>query len=169
MSNEELKELFKFILHSESCEDITGKISGIRDTYVLHTLAYNMNYHKIYYYKSGNFCIENAVINNPDCDLGTAMLLFYFWDGFSYLLDSNIRYNKVVSLINRATASKETQFLKKVYEKILNRGFKTGIAYKPKIGKIELSIFEKRNFVPPKVFLEETPGIEYEALKIWYK
>ena len=54
MSNEELKELFKFILHSESCEDITGKISGIRDTYVLHTLAYNMNYHKIYYY---NFII----------------------------------------------------------------------------------------------------------------
>ena len=97
------------------------------------------------------------------------MLLFYFWNGFDYLLESNIRYNKIVSLINRATASKETQFLKKVYEKILNGDFKTGIAYKPKIGKIELSIFEKRNFVPPKVFLEETPGIEYEALKIWYK
>ena len=169
MSNEELKELFKFILYSENCKDVTEKINDIRDPRVLHTLAYNMNYHTIYHYKSGNLCIENAVINNPDCDLGTAMLLFYFWNGFDYLLESNIRYNKIVSLINRVTASKETQFLKKVYEKILNGGFKTGIAYKPKIGKIELSIFEKRNFVPPKVFLEETPGIEYEALKIWYK
>ena len=169
MSNEELKELFKFILHSESCEDITGKISGIRDTYVLHTLAYNMNYHKIYYYKSGNFCIENAVINNPDCDLGTAMLLFYFWNGFDYLLESNIRYNKIVSLINKITADKGTRFLEKVYKKIMDNDFEANISYKPKIGKIELTAFEKRNIEVPKIFLEKTPGTEQNFLKIWYK
>ena len=162
-------KLFKFILSSENCKEINKKISGIENSEVLHTIAYNMEYHTIYNYESGRLCIENAVIDNPCCDLGTAMLLFYFQGGLSYLHENNIRYNKIVSLINRVTVSKETQFLKKVYEKILNRGFKTGIAYKPKIGKIELSIFEKRNFVPPKVFLEETPGIEYEALKIWYK
>ncbi len=169
MSNEKLKELFKFILYSENCKDVTEKINDIRDPRVLHTLAYNMNYHTIYHYKSGNLCIENAVINNPDCDLGTAMLLFYFRDGLRYLLDTNNRYNKIISLINKVAINNETRFLKKVYEKILNNSFKTNIAYKSKIGEIELSIFEKRNFEPPKVFLEKTPGMEYEALKIWYK
>ena len=169
MTNEELKELFKFILNSENCKEINKKIIGIENSEVLHTIAYNMEYHTIYNYESGRLCIENAIIDNPRCDLGTAMLLFYFQGGLSYLHENNIRYNKIVSLINKITADKGTRFLEKVYKKIMDSDFEANISYKPKIGKIELTAFKKRNIEVPKIFLEKTPGTEQNFLKIWYK
>ena len=64
MTNDEIKELLKFILYTKSCDEVT-KISSIKDTSVLHTIAFNLEYHTIHYYTSAYLCIEQAVINNP--------------------------------------------------------------------------------------------------------
>ena len=70
MTNDEIKELLKFILYTKSCDEVTQKINSIKDPFVLHTIAFNLEYHTIHYYASAYLCIEQAVINNPACDLG---------------------------------------------------------------------------------------------------
>jgi hypothetical protein len=169
MSNEELKEIFKFTIYSKDCEAVTKKINSINDPYILHVLAYNLEYHSMHYYNSCAFCIEEAITDNPVCDLGTAMLLFYFKGGLGYLYGKGVSYNKIISVINKLTANKEEHFLEKLYTRIMGNNFKTNISYKPKLGKIEFSALEKRNPGVSKIFLEKTPGVEYSIPKIWYK
>ena len=59
---------------------LLNKVAEITDQHVLHLLGRSYNW-------DDGFAVPEAIINNPNCCLGTALELFYLADGARYLKD----------------------------------------------------------------------------------
>ena len=68
------------ILYEENIEIIKSEIDKIDNSIALHIFASNYNW-------DNGFEIPNIIINNTNCDLGTALMLFYSADGYRMLED----------------------------------------------------------------------------------
>ena len=62
------------------------KISKIQDNEILYVYAYNYNW-------DDGFEIPQKILSNKECELSTALVLFYSADGYSYLLDKSSQKN----------------------------------------------------------------------------
>ena len=72
------KEYVYKLLYSENKKDTIDEIKSITDTELLHIIAGN--------YNCGNgFEIPYNIINNSNCDLGTALIIFFDDDGHRIL------------------------------------------------------------------------------------
>lgn len=68
------------LLDIEGQEILINKVAEITDERVLYSLGYSYNW-------NDGFAVPEAIINNPNCHLSTALAIFYLADGISYLKD----------------------------------------------------------------------------------
>lgn len=66
------------MLYSENKKDTIDEIKSITDSELLHIIAGNYNW-------DNGFEIPYNIINNKNCDLGTALMIFYDADGYRAL------------------------------------------------------------------------------------
>lgn len=57
------------MLYSEDIKETIDKIEDITDSELLHIIAGNYNW-------DNGFEIPHSIINNENCDLGTALMIF---------------------------------------------------------------------------------------------
>lgn len=69
-------------MYNTNNDEEKRRISHIKDPEVLYVYAYNYNW-------DNGFDIPQAVLDNKNCDLGIALLIFYRADGFGYLTDKS--------------------------------------------------------------------------------
>ena len=68
MDNFKIEYVHK-LLYSENKEEVISEIEGISDSKLLHVIAGNYNW-------DNGFDIPYSIINNNNCDLGTALMIF---------------------------------------------------------------------------------------------
>ena len=76
--NNSKKEYVHKLLYSENKQDTIDEIKSITDSKLLHIIAGNYNW-------DNGFEIPYNIINNKNCDLGTALMIFYDADGYRAL------------------------------------------------------------------------------------
>lgn len=72
------KEYVYKLLYSENKKDTIDDIKSITDSELLHVIAGNYNW-------DNGFEIPYNIIKNKNCDLGTALMIFYDADGYRVL------------------------------------------------------------------------------------
>ena len=72
------KEYVYKLLYSENKKDTIDEIKSITDSELLHIIAGNYNW-------DNGFESPYNIINNKNCDLGTALMIFYDADGYRAL------------------------------------------------------------------------------------
>jgi hypothetical protein len=132
------------LLHIENHEIVREEISLIENSEHLHTLALNYNW-------DDGFDIPTWIINNENCEIGTALLLFYFAEGYA-LLDKRI--NEEETELNEWAV-----FVDNLYKKIINNEFKfKSIIYEPELNKVQKYKLKKNNPNLPDIFLDGIKG-----------
>lgn len=101
------------------------------------------------------FDIPNFIIDNERCDLGTALMLFYYADGYR-MLDDELGFSS-------SSLTKWKEFLEKLYAMIINKNFKEqNIVFNPPLTKVQLYKLKRNNINIPKIFLEYFPSVQIE-------
>lgn len=122
------------------------KINKINDSIALHIIADNYNW-------DDGFEIPKLIIENKNCDLGTALMIFYDADGYSFLNENNEE---------EPTNLKDWfSFVSYIYRKIFDGEFiNKGIQYTPDLTKVQIYKLKKVNPSIPEVLLNGTSGIK---------
>ena len=109
---------------SQTTKDI---LATTTDERLLHVYAYNYNW-------DDGFEILKIILKNPVCSLSTALLMFYWCDGYYYLL-------------HRSTSSNDTEwyaFINELYHNIINGVYKkTNIAFEQPLSKVQIHQLKK--------------------------
>ncbi|MBB6716538.1 DUF4274 domain-containing protein [Clostridium gasigenes] len=132
------------LLYSENKENTIREIECISDSELLHVITGNYNW-------DNGFEIPYSIVNNKNCDLGTALLIFYYADGYRVLENSDV--------INNLNLKQWDNFISEIKERILNNKFQCNrIKFIPPLTKVQIFKFKKNNPNIDKVFLEESDG-----------
>lgn len=142
------KEYVYKLLYSKNRKDTIDEIKSITDFKLLHIIAGNYNW-------DNGFEIPYSIINNKNCDLGTALMIFYDADGYRALENKEELKNP--------NLKEWTNFILKIREKITNNEFKVNhIKFIPPLTKVQIFKLKKNNPSITKVFIEETDGCVVE-------
>lgn len=143
MDNSKIEYVHK-LLYSENKENAISEIKGISDSELLHVIAGNYNW-------DNGFEIPYSIINNRNCDLGTALMIFYDADGYR-VLENNDE-------LNNPNLKQWPNFILEIKERILNNKFQCNrIKFIPPLTKVQILKLKKNNPNVDKVFLEESVG-----------
>ena len=82
------KEYVYELLYSEDKDYTVSEIKGITNSELLHIIAGNYNW-------DNGFEIPYSIINNENCDLGTALMIFYDADGYRVLERTDELYTTI--------------------------------------------------------------------------
>lgn len=128
-------------------------IKNIQDSEILHLYAYNYNW-------DNGFDIPNAIIENPNCDISTALTLLFIGDNAEYLLYGT-SYGRRVEF--NEYNQKWLYFLTNLANKLMSGEFKSnGIAFKNPLSngdKYRISKFSRfSNKVEKEVFFQSIEG-----------
>lgn len=140
---EETKILdLKALLFDSTNGEIKTIISQIEDQEFLYAYMYNYNW-------DNGFEIPQAVLDNDNCDLSIALLIFYRADGLRYLVDKSDNVN----------LPQWQPFIKKLYDAILSGRYQRGkIAFKVQLSKVQLYKLSKGLKEQEKIFIENIEG-----------
>ena len=142
------KEYVYKLLYSKNRKDTIDEIKSITDFKLLHIIAENYNW-------DNGFEIPYSIINNKNCDLGTALMIFYDADGYRALENKEELKNP--------NLKEWANFISKIGEKIINNEFKVNhIKFIPPLTKVQIFKLKKNNPSITKVFIEETDGCVVE-------
>lgn len=142
------KEYVYKLLYSKNRKDTIDEIKSITDFTLLHIIAGNYNW-------DNGFEIPYNIINNKNCDLGTALMIFYDADGYRALENKEELKNP--------NLKEWANFISKIGEKIINNEFKVNhIKFIPPLTKVQIFKLKKNNPSITKVFIEETDGCVVE-------
>ncbi len=145
MINKQKLKLIKEILYGNKILSL-NKIKDLIDKEILHIVAIKYNW-------DNGFEIPTQIYKNENCDLSTAILLFYLADGYRFL------ENK--TNLNRFENTEWKNFLDELYNKIISNSFKTyEISYTLPISKVQAFKLFKQNLEIPMCFFEIKKGIE---------
>ena len=75
-------EMIQNLLYKKSVKEVKKTLSSCTDNTILHVYAFNYNW-------NNGFDLPQAIIDNPACTLGTALMVFYLADGYRYLIEKN--------------------------------------------------------------------------------
>ena len=140
MSKEALSEL---LLNGNSSSQLEfAEICN--DEEDLYLFAYNYNW-------GDGFSIPSAIINNFNCTLNIALMIFYAGDGYSYLLEKP-----------KDAKSKEWfEFITDLYAKIKNNKFKIGkAAFTVPLTKVQIFKLKKTLSDEEQVFINDISGFD---------
>lgn len=142
--------LEKFLYEEENKTVIIDFLKSTENHVFLHLFADDYNW-------DNGLEIPTTIANNKNCDLGTALLLFFRAEG-EVLLGKGIEINGFDE--KASDWRKEWKFfLIDLYEKITNGEYKNKkITFDPKWTKVERYKLLKKNPNIPNVFMEASPG-----------
>lgn len=142
------KEYVYKLLYSKNRKDTIDEIKSITDFKLLHIIVGNYNW-------DNGFEIPYSIINNKNCDLGTALMIFYDADGYRALENKEELKNP--------NLKEWANFISKIGGKIINNEFKVNhIKFIPPLTKVQIFKLKKNNPSITKVFIEETDGCVVE-------
>ena len=151
MINGEKLQSIEDILYSENETEIIDKINNINDSKMLHVLTGNYNL-------NDGFNIPNAILNNENCDLGTALLMFHLADGYTFLTDVGLHKN---SHLLSGWKLAWWEFIKPLFHKIVAKEFpKTLIKYIPDFTNSQKIKLKKVNDNIPSIVIDGVDGEE---------
>ncbi|MBE5840486.1 MAG: DUF4274 domain-containing protein [Butyrivibrio sp.] len=142
---EEIKEVRRAVYELDK-EAVIKYVSELDNPEMLHVYASNYNW-------GDGFDIPKAIIDNPKCDLSTALMMFFGADGYTYLSGRD----------ENANMSKWNEFVTELYYDIVNGKFlSNGIAFAVPLTKVQKYKLDK--VVPPKetVFITDIDGEEMD-------
>ena len=143
MDNSKKEYVYK-LLYSENKKDTIDAIKTITDSKLLHIIAANYNW-------DDGFEIPYNIINNDNCDLGTALKVFYDADGYRVLENREE--------LNNSNSKEWTSFILQLEDRILNNKFNVNhIKFIPPLTKVQIFKLKKSNPNINKVFIEENNG-----------
>ena len=118
----------------------------------MHIIAGNYNW-------DNGFEIPYNIINNKNCDLGTALMIFYDADGYRALENKEELKNP--------NLKEWVNFISEIEQQIINNEFKVNhIKFIPPLTKAQIFKLKKNNPNINKVFIEETDGYVVEIPNI---
>lgn len=136
--------LIENILYPEKMSEAQDEIAKIDSSTILHIIAYNYNW-------DNGLEIPQAIINNANCDIGTAVMLFFNADGYSFLANGTDN----VSMSLKAWS----KFISNLYSRIEREDFAyKNVCFKPDLTKVQVYKLSKNKFRIPKVLLYGTDG-----------
>lgn len=129
-------------------EKLKNELKLLDKSDLLHIIAANYNW-------DNGFEVPEIIIDNKQCDFGTALMLFYRADGYRMLESINDFSN---------SQNKNWQsFVSKLYSRIEKNGFSLqNLSYTPELSKVQIFKLKKNNPNIPDVFLNKSPGIDIE-------
>ena len=143
----EIKKLLTEIKYEKSYDEIKKLISETTNPVLLHMIAVNYNW-------DDGFDIPECIIQNKHCDSGTALMIFDYADGYSFLLDTD-----------ELTDTDWKNFIKKLKLEIQNGKFKTQkIKYLPELSRTDKLKIKKLYPDLHGVFSEGTDGEEIDLI-----
>lgn len=129
------------LLGIEGQEILINKVAEITDERVLYSLGYSYNW-------DDGFAVPEAIINNPNCHLSTALEIFYLADGVSYLKDKQA--------VEKSSLELWKKFIVNLYDRIVNGEFeRSSIGFIPPLGKVELYKLKKKLGLSEHIFLQK--------------
>lgn len=132
----------KSLLYDSVKEEVQTTLSQIKEEDILYVYAYNYNW-------DNGFEIPQVILDNVQCDLSIALLLFYRADGVSYLLDKSCT----------ESLSQWSSFIKGMYNSILDDKYRAGkIGFKVPLSKVQLFKLKKVLTEQENVFVENIMG-----------
>lgn len=149
MAKLELKLLRK-ILYEMDYNEAVRYISEIKNSKLLHILAGNYNW-------NDGFDIPLAIINNKHCDIGTALMIFEYSEGYIMFFDDKWK----------ETLNFHTKFISNLKLRIETNDFKyKNIKFIPSLTKIEIFKLKKKCPLINKIFIEGTNGENIDIIII---
>ncbi|WP_195469816.1 DUF4274 domain-containing protein [Clostridium sp. D43t1_170807_H7] len=146
------REYIYKLLYKQNKKDTIDDIKDITDSELLHIIAGNYNW-------DNGFEIPYSIINNKNCDLGTALMIFYDADGYRVLENREELKNP--------NLKQWAKFISEIEEKILSNQFKlNNIKFIPPLTKIQSFKLKKNNPNINRVFIEESDGNDVEIPSI---
>lgn len=138
MVNEKIQYVSNFI-YNMSLNEKLAEVENIGDSDLLHLIMYNYNW-------DDGFEIPIIVIENQNCEMSTALMIFYSAGGEEVLANKqSISTNKNGRL----------KFLSELYNSIIANKFTRGdIYFEPPLTKVELYKLKKLLSDSERVFIE---------------
>lgn len=141
-------EIIQNLLYNNSIKDVKNTLSSCTDKKILHVYAFNYNW-------NNGFELPQAIINNPACTLGTALMVFYLADGYRYLIEKN----------ESSDIPEWLSFISNLYKLISNNSFTDkSIAFTVPLSKVQIFKLKKQLNENEQIFI--TP-IEGENLDVF--
>lgn len=141
MENNKISQV-NALLYDSTKKEILKKISKIKDNEILYIYAYNYNW-------DDGFEIPQEILSNKECELSTALLLFYSADGYAYLLDKFLQKNLPPWF----------SFITKLYKSILNKNYcQKQIGYKIPLSKVQIYKLKKILTEQENIFIRDVIG-----------
>ena len=138
------KEYVYKLLYNEDKDYAVSEIKGITNSELLHIIAGNYNW-------DNGFEIPYSIINNENCDLGTALMIFYDADGYRVL--------ECQDELKNSNLEEWTHFIKELQKNILSNKYKVNnIKFIPPLTKVQIFKLKKSNSNINDVFLQESKG-----------
>ena len=132
----------KALLYDTDHDEVKRNIFQTEDQEILYVYAYNYNW-------DNGFDIPQTVLENKECDLSIALLIFYRADGLSYLADKSDNVN----------LPQWSSFIKKLYDSILMGKYRRGkIEFKVPLSKVQLFKLKKSLTDAENIFIENIEG-----------
>ncbi|CUO20806.1 DUF4274 domain-containing protein [Clostridium paraputrificum] len=125
------RESIESIINEEDFNKILQITPNIKDSSILHFVAEKYNW-------DDGFELPRLIIDNPNTELSTALLLFYDGGGFDYLTDLSNKENTK----DRCNFG----FIDNLYKRLVAEEFVRGsISYVPNLTKVQIFKFKKEN------------------------
>lgn len=123
---------------------LLNRVAGITDQRVLRLLGRGYNW-------DDGFAVPEAILNNPNCCLSTALELFYLADGVRYLKDKLD--------VEKSALEPWRRFITGLYNQIIQGRFKrSGIGFTPPLNRVEIYKLKKSLEPSEYIFIEAIEG-----------
>lgn len=131
-------EIFiKELIYNKSKREVLKELEVMEDADILHIFMKNYNW-------DDGFEIPKKVISKKNCELSTALMIFYMAEGDRYL------ENKNSVLVEWST------FIQELYDQIMNNHFKEGnILFIPPFSRVQLYKIKKILNEDEQIFIKE--------------
>lgn len=138
MNSDKLQFVTNFI-YNLSIEEKQVAVDKIEDSELLHVIMVNYNW-------DDGFELPKLVLKNKNCELSTALLIFYLVGGEEFLFERE----KILS-----KKSERNSFLSELYDNIISNIYPKGrIYFEPPLTKVEIYKFKKILTPSENIFIE---------------
>ncbi|WP_022766709.1 DUF4274 domain-containing protein [Butyrivibrio sp. XPD2006] len=141
MNSDEILKV-KELLYDKSIEEVISAIPHINNKETLYVFVYNYNW-------DNGFDIPQEILNNEQCDLSIALLVFYRAGGFEYLSGKTDNEN----------LPQWSGFIKRLYDSIISKRYPKGeIEFRVPLSKVQLYKLKKIITEEESVFIQNIDG-----------
>lgn len=132
------------ILYEDDMKSVENAVMNINDPLMLHIYAFNYNW-------DDGFSIPRIIVDNAECDMGTALMVFDLAEGYGYF--------PIIKEVNERVNKEWLDFVSYLYKRIVNSDFKNqNFKYVPELSKVQIYKLKKENPDINEIFVHGTTG-----------